>query len=194
MGLEIPSDDSWWPSLHFRVPRPGFVEKIEDQVFSMLMEDGKWSGAENTQELHAWETSWEFEGKFNGSLMGEMELQWDIPFCQPTLTLPWVGSLYRGVEKKNISNAIEVARSCSSLAELKELAQEWCELQGDFVSSLQQLFNWTGCPVGGRLGTTGHCPWDSVRAKIDGGLTMFNGLTNRHSDICIYVYMYICIY
>ena len=100
----------------------------------------------------------------------------------------------QGSGKKNISNAIEVARSCSSLAELKELAQEWCELQGDFVSSLQQLFNWTGCPVGGRLGTTGHCPWDSVRAKIDGGLTMFNGLTNRHSDICIYVYMYILVY
>jgi hypothetical protein len=36
MCLEIFSDDH--PET---LPRPGFVEKIEDQVFSMLMEDGK---------------------------------------------------------------------------------------------------------------------------------------------------------
>jgi hypothetical protein len=45
--------------------------------------------------------------------MGEMELQWDIPFCQPTLTLPWVESLYRGVEKKQKKN--QRHRSCEKL-------------------------------------------------------------------------------
>jgi hypothetical protein len=45
--------------------------------------------------------------------MGEMELQWDIPFCQPTLTLPWVESLYRGVEKKQ--KKTQRHRSCEKL-------------------------------------------------------------------------------